>query len=69
LINKGGGDQEITEQDLVELRALLPALGEIIRTADESMEISRLSYGKILQRISYFYSSSNMSWKYKLSSI
>jgi hypothetical protein len=25
---------------------LLPALGEIIRTADESMEITRLCYGK-----------------------
>ncbi|CDW84755.1 UNKNOWN [Stylonychia lemnae] len=44
LINKSGADTEITEQDMIELKALLPALGEIIRTADESMEISRLRY-------------------------
>eukprot|EP00347_Sterkiella_histriomuscorum_P004463 403360366 len=44
LINKVGSEGQITDQDLIELRALLPALGEIIRTADESMEITRLSY-------------------------
>ncbi len=46
LINKCGPEEKITEQDQIELMALLPALGEIIKTADESMEITRLSYGK-----------------------
>ncbi len=46
-MNKIGGKEEICEQDKCELAALLPALGEIIRTADESMEVSRLSYGKV----------------------
>ena len=45
LINKVGPEEKITDQDQRELMALLPALGEIIRTADESMEITRLSYG------------------------
>lgn len=43
LMNKTG-DEPITEQDQHELAVLLPALGEIIRTADESMEITRLCY-------------------------
>ena len=43
LFNKQEG---VTEQDQVELAVLLPALGELIRTADESMEVTRLCYGK-----------------------
>lgn len=45
LINKQD-NLDINEQDERELNVLLPAMGEIIRTADESMEITRLSYGK-----------------------
>lgn len=47
LMNKTGGNDAISEQDETELAALLPALGEIIRTADESMEVSRISYGMV----------------------
>lgn len=36
----------VTESDEIELNSLLPALGEIVRTADESLEVSRLSLGK-----------------------
>ena len=51
LMNKMGSDERITEQDQNELASLLPALGEIIRTADESMEITRLSYGKHIHKL------------------
>lgn len=53
LMNKNSADGEITEQDKNELAALLPALGEIIRTADESMEVSRLSYSKKVIRLRF----------------
>ena len=52
LINKEGGDKaKITEQDKIELRTLLPALGEIIRTADESLEVTKLSVGMYLFKL------------------
>ena len=36
LMNKEGRDgDQITEQDKLELKALLPSLGEIIRSADD----------------------------------
>ena len=35
--------EEVLESDRVELEALLPALGEIIRTADESLEVFNIT--------------------------
>lgn len=63
LINKEG-DGIISEQDVIEMNALLPALGEIIRTADESMEITRISYGTSLFAILLLCSFKAMFRKY-----
>lgn len=45
LINKDGENGQpvaIGDEDLKEIQGILPALGEIIRTADESSELSEL---------------------------
>ncbi len=36
---------KITSQDELELRALLPALGEIVKTADEALTITNIATG------------------------
>ncbi len=43
-INKLGKPQ-IEEQDEIELNTILPALGEILKTADESLKVSTLAAG------------------------
>lgn len=44
LINKNGR-MKIPESDELEIQALLPALGEIVKTADEALQIINISAG------------------------
>ena len=44
LINKNS-DDAITDQDEMELKALLPSIGEIIKTADQVRLITNISAG------------------------